>query len=132
MGLGPIHTVSLAEARSEAERSRKLSREGIDPIEVRKAKNQHRKVEAVLLTRDNVEPHDQLVIERQGSMDTMHVDVEASPSIGPETYDQVAADVQGRIKTHLGVACDIKVMAPGEKPRSEGKAVRVRDLRSKK
>lgn len=37
MGLGPVHTVSLAEARQEAERCRKQLRQGIDPIEARKA-----------------------------------------------------------------------------------------------
>ena len=36
MGLGPLHTVSLAEAREEALSCRKLLREGIDPIEQRK------------------------------------------------------------------------------------------------
>lgn len=37
MGLGPTHTVTLAEAREEARECRKLIRKGIDPIEDRKA-----------------------------------------------------------------------------------------------
>jgi len=37
MGLGAIHTVSLAEARAEALEARKLVRKGIDPIEQQKA-----------------------------------------------------------------------------------------------
>lgn len=37
MGLGPVHTISLAEARQEAERCRKLLRQSVDPIEARKA-----------------------------------------------------------------------------------------------
>ena len=37
MGLGAIHTVSLAEAREEARRCRQLVRDGTDPIEVRRA-----------------------------------------------------------------------------------------------
>ena len=36
MGLGPLHTISLAEARETARECRKLIREGIDPIERRK------------------------------------------------------------------------------------------------
>jgi hypothetical protein len=40
MGLGPLHTVGLAEARQKAERGRELVRRGIDPIE-------HRSVEAI-------------------------------------------------------------------------------------
>jgi integrase len=37
MGLGPITDVSLSEARTEALRCRKLVRDGVDPIEQRKA-----------------------------------------------------------------------------------------------
>ena len=37
LGLGPLHTVSLAEARAEALEARKLVRKGIDPIEHKKA-----------------------------------------------------------------------------------------------
>ena len=37
MGLGPLHTVSLAEARDAALACRKLRREGGDPIEARRA-----------------------------------------------------------------------------------------------
>jgi hypothetical protein len=45
MGLGPLHTVSLAEAREGALACRKQLREGQDPIEVRKAKRMAEKIE---------------------------------------------------------------------------------------
>jgi phenylacetate-CoA ligase len=32
----------------------------------------------------------------------------------------------------VGVTCDVALKAPGEVPRSQGKAVRVKDLRAKK
>lgn len=38
MGLGPLHTVSLSEARSKARECRKIRLEGADPIEARNAK----------------------------------------------------------------------------------------------
>ncbi|HJU16855.1 MAG TPA: integrase arm-type DNA-binding domain-containing protein [Stellaceae bacterium] len=38
MGLGPLHTIALAEAREKARECRKLRLEGIDPIEARNAK----------------------------------------------------------------------------------------------
>ena len=47
MGLVPIHTVSLAEAREEALRCRKLLRDGIDPIEERRAKRAARLKETI-------------------------------------------------------------------------------------
>lgn len=37
MGLGAAHTVTLAEAREEARRCRQLARDGVDPIDNRKA-----------------------------------------------------------------------------------------------
>src|SRR5438477_3204981 len=37
MGLGPLHTISLADARQKARDARKLLLEGIDPIEARDA-----------------------------------------------------------------------------------------------
>jgi hypothetical protein len=46
MGLGPVDTVSLAEAREVARECRKLCREDIDPIEARKAKQAEAKLEA--------------------------------------------------------------------------------------
>ncbi|UKD17378.1 DNA cytosine methyltransferase [Burkholderia aenigmatica] len=40
MGLGPIHTVTLAEAREKAYACRRMLIEGIDPLEAKKAKRQ--------------------------------------------------------------------------------------------
>jgi integrase len=40
MGLGPVHTISLAEARQAARDCRKLRLEGIDPIEARKQRQE--------------------------------------------------------------------------------------------
>jgi hypothetical protein len=51
MGLGPLHTVSLAEAREGALMCRKQLREGQDPIEMRKAKRMAEKIEAAELSR---------------------------------------------------------------------------------
>jgi len=45
MGLGPLHTVSLAEAREAALACRKLRRAGGDPIEARRAERLERRVE---------------------------------------------------------------------------------------
>ena len=45
-GLGPIHTVSLAEARERARRARLLILDGIDPIDARKAERAERALAA--------------------------------------------------------------------------------------
>jgi Arm DNA-binding domain len=46
MGLGAVHTVSLAEAREDALAARSMVRKGIDPIEAQKEERAHRKLEA--------------------------------------------------------------------------------------
>ncbi len=46
MGLGPLHTVSLAEARDDALACRKQLRDGIDPIEARKSRKAAVRAEA--------------------------------------------------------------------------------------
>jgi integrase len=46
MGLGPLHIVSLAEAREKARECRKLRHEGLDPIEARKARRAEERLAA--------------------------------------------------------------------------------------
>ena len=54
MGLGPVHTVTLAEAREKAYACRRMLIEGIDPLEAKKAKHQAERRERMksLLFRD--------------------------------------------------------------------------------
>ena len=89
-------------------------------------------VEAVLVGQPGIEPHYQLVIQREGAMDTMAVEVEASPGTLVDGYAALSADIQRHIKSRIGVTCRVVVLSPGEVPRSQGKAVRVRDLRRQK
>ena len=88
-------------------------------------------VEAVLVGRPKIEPHYQLVIQREGIMDTMTVEVEAKAGVPVEDYPAIAKDVEHHIKSRVGVTARTVVLSPGEVPRSQGKAVRVRDLRPK-
>ncbi|MDE2342597.1 MAG: tyrosine-type recombinase/integrase, partial [Betaproteobacteria bacterium] len=46
MGLGPVYTIGLAEAREKARECRKLVLEGLDPLETKHAKRKARKLEA--------------------------------------------------------------------------------------
>ncbi|HEU4350415.1 MAG TPA: phenylacetate--CoA ligase [Burkholderiales bacterium] len=81
-------------------------------------------IEAVLIGLPGIAPHYQLVVERHGSLDVLTIEVEAD--------DPGAAERVGHhIKSMVGVTAAVKVMKPGEVPRSQGKAVRVRDLRPK-
>jgi phenylacetate-CoA ligase len=86
-------------------------------------------LEAVLVGFPGVAPHYQIVLTREGSLDAMTVEVEGDGSLGEVDRIRKARDVSHHLKSLIGVTCQVVVKAPGEVPRSQGKAVRVRDLR---
>ena len=90
-------------------------------------------VEAVLVGLQGVAPHYQIVLTREGALDAMMLEVEMAP--GSPSDDghrgRTASEIIGQIKARLGVSCEVAIKAPGEVPRSQGKAVRVKDLRKK-
>jgi phenylacetate-CoA ligase len=81
-------------------------------------------IEHALLGVDGVAPHYQLVIERPAALDELTVHCEA-----PGGDDGIAARVRHAIHERTGVMVGVELHAPGEVPRSEGKAVRVVDRR---
>jgi len=88
-------------------------------------------VEAVLVGREGLAPHYQLVVERRGALDHVTVEVEAQPGVPGARFDALARDAQHHIKSMIGLSTDVVVKAPGSIERSTGKAKRVRDLRPK-
>jgi phenylacetate-CoA ligase len=88
-------------------------------------------VEAVLVGLPGLAPHYQIVLSREGALDAMTIEVEAAPAaaLGEADRDCRAAEVARHIKSQIGVTCAVVVKAPGQVPRSQGKAVRVRDQR---
>jgi phenylacetate-CoA ligase len=88
-------------------------------------------IEAVLVGLPGIEPHYQLVVAREGSLDHLTIEVEAAPGLSADRYSGAAHEVQHHVKSMIGVSADVSMKKPGEVPRSQGKAVRVRDLRPK-
>ena len=88
-------------------------------------------IESVLVGRPGIAPHYQLLLERSGALDEVTLEVEALPAVAEADYPRLAADAAHHIKSLIGVSAAVKVMTPGTVPRSQGKAVRVRDLRPK-
>ena len=88
-------------------------------------------VEAALVGVPDVAPHYQLVVERKGAMDHLTVEVEIAPALAATAtaYPLIAQNVKHHIKSMIGVTTEVIVKQPNEIPRSQGKAVRVRDLR---
>ncbi|RAI43384.1 phenylacetate--CoA ligase family protein [Rhodoplanes roseus] len=88
-------------------------------------------VEAVLVGLPGIAPHYQLVLTRKNALDQMSVEVEIAPDSprDDESLSRVAREVQHRIKSTIGISCGVVAKLPGEVPRSQGKAVRVKDQR---
>ncbi len=89
-------------------------------------------VEHVLVGVDGVEPHYQIVVEREGNLDTMQVQVEVSEGVFSDeirVLENLTKHIQKEIKDLLGVTCKVKLVEPKTIQRSEGKAQRVIDKR---
>jgi len=88
-------------------------------------------VEAVLVGFPGLAPHYQIVLTREGVLDAMTVEVESVPgsALAQADRNRRADEVARHIKAMIGVTCNVMVKPPGEVPRSQGKAVRVKDQR---
>jgi phenylacetate-CoA ligase len=88
-------------------------------------------LEAALVGFPGLAPHYQIVLTREGALDAVVLEVELVPGEAMAEWDRAAKakEVAHHIKSLVGVSCAIRVRSPGEVPRSEGKAVRVRDQR---
>jgi phenylacetate-CoA ligase len=91
-------------------------------------------IESVLFNIEGVEPHYQLIVERDGTLDTLEVQVE----VNEQTFSDEIKELQGLsrkikkdIKDLLGVTCNVRLVEPKSITRSEGKAQRVIDNRPK-
>jgi phenylacetate-CoA ligase len=89
-------------------------------------------IEEVLFQVEGCEPHYQLVIEREGTMDTLEVQVEVNEAIFFDEMKKQRAFVElleKRLFSALGVGAKVKLVEPSSMPRHEGKAKRVIDRR---
>ncbi len=86
-------------------------------------------IEAVLIGFPGIAPHYQLVIEREGTLDHLTIEIETMADATSETLRHLGEAIRNHVKSLVGVTCRIALKLPGEIARSQGKAVRVRDLR---
>ena len=89
-------------------------------------------VEHVLMGVEGVEPHYQIVVNREGNLDTMAVKVEVSDALFSDevkNLEKLSRKIQVEIKDLLGVTCKVQLVEPRTIQRSEGKAQRVIDNR---
>jgi phenylacetate-CoA ligase len=89
-------------------------------------------IESVLLETGGVEPHYQLIVDRNAAhTDELAVQVEVSAEVlnNQDHRAQLEKRLSHELQSTLGISCKIKFVGPQEIARSEGKAVRVIDRR---
>lgn len=92
-------------------------------------------IEDILLSMDKVAPHYQLVLDKDGSMDTVEVRVELEPHIAFDEIKEIQSitrTLRSAIASALAININVKVVQPKSLERSEGKIKRVIDLRGDK
>jgi phenylacetate-CoA ligase len=89
-------------------------------------------IEHVLLEIEGLEPHYKIVVDREGPLDVMEVQIEMSDKLFSDkmqNLDALAKKIGHDIKDYLGVNAKIKLVEPQTIQRFEGKAKRVIDKR---
>ena len=90
-------------------------------------------IESVLVTLPNIGPHYQLVLRREGYMDTLEVKVELVDGSLLDEYkklSEIQRNVRFHLKTVLGIDTKVTLCEPKSIERFQGKAKRIIDLRS--
>lgn len=91
-------------------------------------------VETVLLQFESLAPFYELVVDRQGNLDSLEVRVEVTENILQSAeikeLERIRSEVRRRLDSYLGIAVEVKLVEPMTIERSEGKAKRVIDRRN--
>ncbi len=90
-------------------------------------------IEAALLRVENTLPHYQIVLRREGELDSLEVQVEVVSEYFSDRISELEAlrrDLQRSIEQIINIRADVRLVEPNSIERSQGKAKRVQDLRS--
>jgi phenylacetate-CoA ligase len=91
-------------------------------------------IEDVLVGIDGLDPHYQLIVDREGTLDTLEVQVEVSERLFPnadeiKSLQKIERRIMKDLKDFLGVTAKVKLVESKSLQRFEGKASRVIDKR---
>ena len=88
-------------------------------------------IEEQILKVEQLSPHYQLEITREGKLDDLHVKIEVRrDDIDAATREQAAAELRHHIKSDIGISTSVELQDIGAIPRSMGKAQRIIDKRN--
>lgn len=92
-------------------------------------------VESVLLALGETSPHYHIIVDREGTLDTMEVQVEVSEGLFSDqvsSLESLGNRIRHELDQLLGISCKVTLVESKTLSRSEGKAIRVTDLRKEK
>ena len=89
-------------------------------------------IEEVILSFEELGPHYEIIVEREGYSDKLTVRVELAKATDSfKDLETIAAKVKNKLRIILGLDAKVKLESPNTLQRFEGKAKRIKDLRSK-
>jgi phenylacetate-CoA ligase len=89
-------------------------------------------IEEVILGIEELGPHYEIIVEREGYSDKLTVRVELNKTTDSfSELERISQKTKNRLRTVLSLDAKIKLESPNTLQRFEGKAKRVKDLRSK-
>ncbi|MBO7293019.1 MAG: phenylacetate--CoA ligase [Clostridia bacterium] len=114
-------------------RMENLSGRSDDMLKIRGVNVFPGQIEEVILSVPELGPHYEIIVEREGYSDKLAIRVElvAATDSFPE-LERIKATVSSRLRTVLGLDARVLLESPNTLQRFEGKAKRIKDLRSKK
>ena len=112
-------------------RMENLSGRSDDMLKIRGVNVFPSQIEEVILSFEELGPHYEIVLERDGYLDRLTIRVELAQSTDSfAVLEKITNAVKNKIKVVLGLDAKIKLESPNTLQRFEGKAKRVKDLRS--
>lgn len=89
-------------------------------------------IESVILGIEDIRPHYEIIVRKEGYMDCIEVLVEVTDASLLESFsalEKLESKLKQAIYTSLNISADVKLVEPESLKRFEGKAKRVTDLR---
>ena len=113
-------------------RMENLSGRSDDMLKIRGVNVFPSQIEEVILGFEELGPHYEIILEREGYLDKLTVKVELAHSTDSfAVLERITGGVRNKLRTILGLDAKVLLESPNTLQRFEGKAKRVKDLRNK-